>query len=423
MRILWISAVSACALLLASPASAQLIGSGHVLGNGTASAAAPTDTSLLNVLIQAGSGITRSGNTSILATSTGALTNGDCVTINSGNFIDAGGPCTVGGGGGTVSAGTANQLAYYASNGTAVTGTFSPNIPSTGQWWQALGAYVSRWNDKMLVGGATDWNGVSNYPTVGANNDWVSNYEMSWTAVPYLGNPSGPVYPLTYAAVLAVENNTISGNVAILGATHTQNEGSCTLSTCGTSEAVAAFAAADNPTGVGPIWAFYGESHCLGGASTAISCWGEEIDVETRFNNVSNPTTPYSALYTVGYSAGCGAGIENSAFNCDAGYILSANPKQWMAGLIFQPGSIATDVNSQIPAIAMPPYYEITWYNSSYAGGSKPFASIYGDANNNLNINIAGEGDIVISGTPAASCSGSALSPQFRVTDGIVTHC
>ena len=64
-----------------------------------------------------------SGNTSTFATASGTLTNGHCVQIDSGgNFVDAGGACTVGGGGGTVNAGTAGQVAYYASSTNAVSG-------------------------------------------------------------------------------------------------------------------------------------------------------------------------------------------------------------------------------------------------------------------------------------------------------------
>jgi len=72
----------------------------------------------------------RSGNTTTFATSTGTLTNGNCVSINAGNFIDAGGPCTTGGGGGTVSAGTAGQLTYYAGSGTVVAGNANATISS-----------------------------------------------------------------------------------------------------------------------------------------------------------------------------------------------------------------------------------------------------------------------------------------------------
>jgi hypothetical protein len=101
------AAAAACALLLACPASAQLIGSGHVMGNGASSPASPTDTQLLGVMNQSGSGITFGGTTRKLATVSGAIANGHCRSTDAnGNDIDAGGACTVGGGGGTVSPAT-----------------------------------------------------------------------------------------------------------------------------------------------------------------------------------------------------------------------------------------------------------------------------------------------------------------------------
>lgn len=73
-----------------------------------------------------------SGNTTTLATASGTLTNGHCVQIDgSGNFVDAGGACTTGGGGGTVSSGLTNQAAYYASNGTTVSGTSALSTNNT----------------------------------------------------------------------------------------------------------------------------------------------------------------------------------------------------------------------------------------------------------------------------------------------------
>jgi hypothetical protein len=58
-----------------------------------------------------------------VAFTSGALGNGNCVSINSlGELVDAGGTCTVGGGGGTVTSGTANQLAYYPASTNSVSG-------------------------------------------------------------------------------------------------------------------------------------------------------------------------------------------------------------------------------------------------------------------------------------------------------------
>lgn len=64
----------------------------------------------------------RSGNTTTFATAAGVLGNGNCVSIDgNGNFVDAGGPCTTGGGGGTVSASTIGTVPVYTAS-TTVTG-------------------------------------------------------------------------------------------------------------------------------------------------------------------------------------------------------------------------------------------------------------------------------------------------------------
>jgi hypothetical protein len=58
-----------------------------------------------------------------VATTSGTLVNGSCVSVNSlGQFVTTDGPCTTGGGGGTVTPALAGQLAYYVSAGTAVSG-------------------------------------------------------------------------------------------------------------------------------------------------------------------------------------------------------------------------------------------------------------------------------------------------------------
>lgn len=76
-----------------------------------------------NVFQIAGTSITAiTGNTATVASFTGAVTNGDCVSIDAnGNLIAAGGACSVGGGGGTVSAASVNQMAIY-TGATTVSG-------------------------------------------------------------------------------------------------------------------------------------------------------------------------------------------------------------------------------------------------------------------------------------------------------------
>lgn len=61
----------------------------------------------------------RSGNTTVFGTTSGALTSGNCLKSDaSGNIVDAAATC--GGGSGTVNAGTTPDIAYYAISTTAV---------------------------------------------------------------------------------------------------------------------------------------------------------------------------------------------------------------------------------------------------------------------------------------------------------------
>ncbi|MDE2096505.1 MAG: hypothetical protein KGL39_04605 [Patescibacteria group bacterium] len=95
----------------------------------------------------------RSGSTNTVATSSGSLTNGDCVELDgNGNYVDAGGPCTTGGGSGTVNSGTAGQITYYATTGTAVSGNVNATISSGAL---TLGQTGSVLGDLLLSGSST----------------------------------------------------------------------------------------------------------------------------------------------------------------------------------------------------------------------------------------------------------------------------
>jgi hypothetical protein len=126
------------------------------LGVGNGGTGATTFTSNLPLIGNGASAVaqgTRSGNTTTFATATGTLTNGHCVSIDaSGNFIDAGGACTVGGGGGTVSAGTAGQMGYYATSSTTISGNANANISSGAL---SLGQSASVAGSVVLFGGTS----------------------------------------------------------------------------------------------------------------------------------------------------------------------------------------------------------------------------------------------------------------------------
>ena len=101
-----------------SLASLGNIAAKSVLGNGTAGSAPITAAFTVPNITD-----------TLLASVHGAATTSDCVAFNAtdGSLKDAGGPCTTGGGGGTVSSGTANQLGYYATTGTTISGLTSGN--------------------------------------------------------------------------------------------------------------------------------------------------------------------------------------------------------------------------------------------------------------------------------------------------------
>jgi hypothetical protein len=110
---------------------------------------ARTQVTLINQAVSGASAITgiAYGN----ATSLTSLANGDCVTLEAEQYSGAGGwgkiagQCLASGGGsGTVNSGTAGQIAYYAANGTAVSG--ATTLPAS--------AFPGLTGDIICAGGA-----------------------------------------------------------------------------------------------------------------------------------------------------------------------------------------------------------------------------------------------------------------------------
>lgn len=344
---------------------------------------------------------TRSGNTTGFLTFSGSLTNGDCLSVNSGNAIDAGGPCSIGTGGGTVSAGLANQLAYYAVNGTTVTGTFDPNFPATGNWYADLGANIQRWNDRTLIGGATALDG-NQTPT---SLDWLS----------VQSNAGGDGYwPSLYTELLVeTQDNNAGGSgiSAIVGAAQTLHATSLVNAA---SQGVSGICYNNNTSFAGLCWGIYAEAHRMN--NTVNDVYGAEFDV--RQLGSETIMTPFSKPpgQTIGNWIGCGAGKTTPGNPCSAAIGITPNTEPFDAGIIFRTNSIR-QVSSQIQAIEMPESYEITWYNSS----NDLIASIYADGNGIVNINSAN--GVILNGSQGVSCSSGISLTSFRSVGGIVTHC
>jgi hypothetical protein len=154
--------------------------------------------------------LTFPARTANVATSSGTLTNGNCVSIDaSGNFVDAGGACTTGGGGGTVNAGTATQLAYYASSTNAVSGAASATI-STG----ALSLGASGTVGSVTLGNGTSGTGKIHYPATGAMGTSDTTVPIGTTTMASLegvetfsgAKTFGETHGTTYAPTLTSNN-------------------------------------------------------------------------------------------------------------------------------------------------------------------------------------------------------------------------
>jgi len=126
---------------------------------------------------------TRSGNTTDFVTGNGSYTNGHCISVDSaGNHVDAGGPCTTSGGGGTVTSGTANQLAYYSSTGATVVGlssvinscleTNGTGVPS----WMACGVTT-------LTAGTTPTSGITSGNLIGVTSNKVVDSGVPFASI------------------------------------------------------------------------------------------------------------------------------------------------------------------------------------------------------------------------------------------------
>jgi len=216
-------------------------------------------------------------------TFTGSFVNGDCISNNNGNAVDAGGPCTIGGGGGTVTSGTANQLAYYAANGTAVGGL-------------SLGTGVFAALSKATNGASglvtQDANGRINNFT-GAGGDWLATYAYGQTSA---GVFLGAVNDDGIAGAARTSTNTAGGSEAVIGSF--------------------SWGFADGGTyATNPVWGSYAECRAFSTSSTGF-CAGQEIDI-TNFKSGTQPivTDPYNseqAGATYGLHIGSGGGCQNT---------------------------------------------------------------------------------------------------------------
>ncbi|MGC1615820.1 MAG: tail fiber domain-containing protein [Candidatus Acidiferrum sp.] len=189
---------------------------------------------------------TKTGNTTLFATSNGSLVNGHCVSIDSnGNFIDAGGACTTGGGGGTVSSATGGQLAYYAASGTTVAGlTLGTGLSITGTTLN--GTTIGGLTGAVLLG-----NGLTS-----SSNTINTLWTASGSNISNNNAGSVTVGSFTVSGV----GGTISGTSAFIGASDSGNSRSISLVT----NQGGGFPALAYGNGTGTDWQIYDDVNNAG---------------------------------------------------------------------------------------------------------------------------------------------------------------
>lgn len=148
-----------------------------------------------------GGATTNQGNGSKVQLSTGTLTNGHCLQADAnGNVVDAGAGCGAAGGSGIVSSGLINQLAYYAANGTTVSGLTTGNnmvLSTNGSGVPALSATLPSGltAPTMTLSNATH-TGTTNMATMaGSGGKWTAAASVTGNAGLNLPQGVAPTSP------------------------------------------------------------------------------------------------------------------------------------------------------------------------------------------------------------------------------------
>ncbi|MEZ2417659.1 hypothetical protein [Luteibacter sp. RCC_6_2] len=217
----------------------------------------------------------------------------------------------------------------------------------TNQFFAQNGAGIHRFNDRVLIAGATKVDG--RFPQV--SNDWFSDFQ----------NANGYTGATLNGNLVVLNNDNSNAGISFITGARSKN-----FTNAGTS-AIGGFSIAvnDNPTLSTLAWGHYVEAHRMGANNSGT--YGIEIDVRTLASDLASPN-PYQQPIVNGLQIACGAEMPAAGqFDAGAAINIQSNPKSFKLGLNFGATSIVgtNGVTGAGTAIAFARGHRMVWYNSA----------------------------------------------------------
>jgi hypothetical protein len=236
----------------------------------------------------------------------------------------------------------------FVSNGASSDPGFGPqNIVATGSWFSQNGMITHRFNDNVLIGGATA-NDMA-FPNV--TKDWLSTFQTA------AGLPAGSI--LTAELGVLTQNSAASADGATGIVTGAQSQFSTSAGT--STIALSGYAVNNNTTLATNAWAWYGECHKTNAATN--QCIGMEMNPRSTIATVT--PTPFQQGDVIATQLACGAGLASTQ-DCSTGIAVEANPNKFRKGIVFGDTSLtAGGTGGNGTAIDFSRNQSIRWANSA----------------------------------------------------------
>lgn len=232
---------------------------------------------------------------------------------------------------------------------TGVSTISSLTSTSTGQFYQNLGANVSRIQDRLFVGSASANLGTN----VNSQPDWLTTYQLA----------KGRSYGYVQTSTLAVENasNSSSETTLVSGAQVGAQSGTQPI-------AITGIGVNNGASGSGQAWAGYFEGYRDTTGSATGGAYGIEADTMNYVGAADSDPYQQNSNQTITYQAAAGGGYSPTGqYPSTAALNIQNNGSTYDRGIIFGSNAIsgATGTSGTGIAIALGLGHELQWYGAA----------------------------------------------------------